>query len=474
MNRFMILLVGVVVAAALSATDGFARGGGGGGGGRGGGGGGGGARGGGGFSGGARPSASPAMNRSPSMSRAAPSPAMNRPAQLPTASRPAQSVGGQRPAAGTGQGIAANRPSQLPATRPGTGTSAGTGRPGPQSPGSYQRPSQGQVSNFLNMPTDFGGGQIAGSAPHRPAQLPAGGVSGGKTVTGPGGGQVTVGGVGGSRTGPGGTTIGAGRAGVKVTGPGGNTYTKVAGGAAIRGPGGNTIAAGRGASFVNGQFVGGKSWAAVNGSFTRWNCFTPGWYGRYPGAWWPGRWAVAATAWTAATWATAGAYCGCSGSGVYYDYGENVTYDDGVVYYGDQAYRSADQYYADADELAAGGQETQDEEWLPLGVFAVIAEPTQTQSDKVVQLALNKEGAIRGNLQDSLSDKVIPVVGAVDKKTQRAALKLEGNDSVVVETGLYDLTNDEVPVLIHFGPDRQETRTLIRLQPPEEQAQQRE
>ena len=38
----------------------------------------------------------------------------------------------------------------------------------------------------------------------------------------------------------------------------------------------------------------------------------------------------------------------------------------------------------------------------PLGVFAVIAEPTQTQSDKVVQLAVNKEGVIRGNLQDSL------------------------------------------------------------------------
>ena len=43
------------------------------------------------------------------------------------------------------------------------------------------------------------------------------------------------------------------------------------------------------------------------------------------------------------------------------------------------------------------------------------------------------------------------------------ALKLEGNDTVVVETGLYNLTNDEVPVLVHFGPDRQEARTFIRL-----------
>ena len=75
---------------------------------------------------------------------------------------------------------------------------------------------------------------------------------------------VTVGGVGGSRTGPGGGTAAAGRVGVKVTGPGGNTYTKVAGGAAIRGPGGNTVAAGRGASFVNGQFVDGGVSTANN------------------------------------------------------------------------------------------------------------------------------------------------------------------------------------------------------------------
>jgi hypothetical protein len=297
-------------------------------------------------------------------------------------------------------------------------------------------------------------------------------TSGAKTATRPGGGQLTVGGVGGARTGPGGTTVGAGRVGASYTGPGGNTHTKVAGGAAVRGPGGNTVAAGRGAAFDNRQFVGGKSWAAVNGNFTRWNSFTPGWYGRYPGAWWPGKWAVAGTAWAAATWATAGGYCGCSGEGSYYDYGENLTYDDGNVYYGDQPVASAEQYYAQADQIATAGQEPQNEEWLPLGVFAVIAGPTQTESDKIVQLALNKEGVIRGNLQDSLTDKVITVSGAVDKTTQRVAMKLEGNDSVVVDTSLYNVTNDDVPVLVHFGPDRQETRTLIRLKPPEDQGQQ--
>ncbi len=128
--------------------------------------------------------------------------------------------------------------------------------------------------------------------------------------------------------------------------------------------------------------------------------------------------------------------------------------------------------YDQAEQLADTGQTAQNEEWLPLGVYAVITEPTQTQTDKTIQLAVNKEGVIRGNLHDALADKVIPVVGAVDKKTQRVAVKMEGNDSIVMETGLYNLTNDEVPVLVHFSADRQEGRTLIRLKQPEEQGQQ--
>ncbi len=246
---------------------------------------------------------------------------------------------------------------------------------------------------------------------------------------------------------------------------------KVGAVAGIRGPGGGVVATGRGAAFVNGQFVGGKAWTAVNGAYTRWGVFTPGWYGRYPGCWWPGKWAIATTAWATLGWATCGGYCGCSGDGAYYDYGGNVTYQEGDVYYGDQPVATAEQYYDQAEQLADAGKEAQNEEWLPLGVYAVIAEPTQTQTDKVLQLAVNKDGVVRGNFQDSLTDKVVPVIGSVDKQTQRVCFKPEGNGSLVVETGLYDLTNDEVPVLVHFGADRQELRTLIRLKQPEEQSQ---
>ncbi len=243
---------------------------------------------------------------------------------------------------------------------------------------------------------------------------------------------------------------------------------QVASKTAVRGPAGNVVSGGRGASFVNGQFVGGRAYTAVNGNFTRWGYFSPAYYGRYPGAWFPGKWAIVGTAWAATTWATAGSYCGCESSGTYYDYEDNVTYEDGSVLYEGEPVATDEEYYQQAETIADAGAQTQDEEWLPLGVFAVITEDDQTNTDKIIQLALNKEGAIRGNYQDMLTDKVTPVTGSVDQASERVALKLDGNDSLVMEMGLYNLTNDEVPALVHFDAGRREPRTLIRLKNPEE------
>ncbi len=72
-------------------------------------------------------------------------------------------------------------------------------------------------------------------------------------------------------------------------------------------------------------------------------------------------------------------------------------------------------------------------------------------------------GQDESELKDLLSDKITPIIGSVDKEMQRVAMKIEGNNLLVAETGLYNLTNDEVPVLIQFGPDQHENRTLIRL-----------
>ena len=194
----------------------------------------------------------------------------------------------------------------------------------------------------------------------------------------------------------------------------------------------------------------------------------PGWYAAHPGAWYAAGWAAGA-AWRAATWDSSerlDAYY--PDEPVYYDYGNNVTYQDNSVYVNGQSVGTADQYYNQAANLAATGAEAEapaDGDWLPLGVFA-LTKPDQAKSDVTIQLAVNKQGIIRGNYTDTVTDKTQSVQGSVDKKTQRVAFTVGDNTTNVIETGLYNLTKDEAPCLIHFGKDRTEQWLLVRLQPP--------
>ena len=83
--------------------------------------------------------------------------------------------------------------------------------------------------------------------------------------------------------------------------------------------------------------------------------------------------------------------------------------------------------------------------------------------DATVQIAINKAGIVRGNYTDSSNSSTQPIQGSVDKQTQRLAFTIGDNKRNVVETGLYNLTKDEAPALIHFGNDRTEQRLLVRL-----------
>ena len=105
-------------------------------------------------------------------------------------------------------------------------------------------------------------------------------------------------------------------------------------------------------------------------------------------------------------------------------------------------------------------------EWLPLGVFALV-QGDQSDPHYVMQLAVNKSGALAGNYSDLMSGTNVPIHGAVDKKTQRVAWTVGNNKHTVGETGLYNLTRDESPALIHIGKDKTQQWTLIRLKQPE-------
>lgn len=127
---------------------------------------------------------------------------------------------------------------------------------------------------------------------------------------------------------------------------------------------------------------------------------------------------------------------------------------------------TTDEYYDQAQGLADTGaqaQTTDDTEWMPLGVFSMTHDD-QTKPTLILQLAVDKEGTIRGNYTDTaVANDTQPVQGSVDKKTQRAAWTIGSNKDNVIETGIYNLTKDEAPCLVHFGKDKTEQWILVRL-----------
>ena len=65
-------------------------------------------------------------------------------------------------------------------------------------------------------------------------------------------------------------------------------------------------------------------------------------------------------------------------------------------------------------------------------------------------------------------DDVRVVVGAVDKKTQRAAWTVGDRRTPVYEAGIANLTKEETTMLVHYSPERSMQFTLVRIEEPQE------
>ena len=340
------------------------------------------------------------------------------------------------------------------------------------------------MSSFLGLPSDEGFHSLSSSrasslgsevnVQRGAVEGPRGGYAAGATAEGPRGNtvgrSVAVGPNGGVAAGRGveGKYGGAAVQGAAI-GPNG----RVAGGSVVRGPNGgvavrgfaagpNGIAAGFARVSPSGRYA---TAAAVRGNFAGYGVYGHGWYTNHPGAWFAAGWAAGAV-WNAATWNSIGDWFGYDNAApVDYDYGTNIVYQDNNVYVNGQDTGTSAQYYGQASSLAAAGTDVKapaDEQWLPLGVFA-LSPAGQQQANIVVQLAVNKQGIIRGNYTDTLTDQPAAIHGAVDEKSQRASWTVGDNKSTVMETGLYNLTKDEAPVLVMFGKERTEQWLLVRL-----------
>ncbi len=162
---------------------------------------------------------------------------------------------------------------------------------------------------------------------------------------------------------------------------------------------------------------------------------------------------------------------------VYYDYGTggNVVYNNDIVYIDGQQVATADEYAQSAAALATVAPpeteaQAEEAEWMPLGTFAVSTSENDTEPSRVLQLAVNKQGIVSGTMFNSQTDKSYAVQGQVDKQTQRVAFRIGDSDKLVAETGIYNLTQEEAPLLVHYGTEKTETYLLKRLEEPQADA----
>ena len=149
-----------------------------------------------------------------------------------------------------------------------------------------------------------------------------------------------------------------------------------------------------------------------------------------------------------------------------YNYGVNVVSQDGNVSVNGQNVGTNAEFSQQAADLAATGTaaDTSTGDWMPLGVFAMVRNEQQ-HPQLIMQMALNKQGILRGNYTDELSEHTLPIHGAVDQQTQRAAWTVGNNQQTVMEAGLSDLASGEAPALIHKN-GKTDHWILIRLDQP--------
>lgn len=359
---------------------------------------------------------------------------------------------------------------------------------------------RGSYTTARGTSINYGG---AGVRTTGPGGVTAGRGVGGVQVTTPGGQTATRVGTAGGVRGPGGNAIGTRSSIATTTGPRGSAASFSHGGIAI-GPGGTAVggarvgvATGPRGTVVRGSQVGVASGpyglsryasrgvavsnrtyhvsastlpvygAQVRGSFVHYRCFTPTWYRAHPTAWWPRAW-TGPVFWRGVAWGTLATTCGYAVRPAIYDYGTTVVYEDNNVYYNGEMVGTAEQYALQATDIATKAQDfkpAENEEWVPLGVFGMV-QGEEKDANNIFQLAINKDGVLRGNYYNALSDTTVPVSGFVDRTTQRAAWTVRDRKDTVYETGIGNLTQPQTTMLVHFGKDRTQQWTLVRLDPP--------
>lgn len=155
---------------------------------------------------------------------------------------------------------------------------------------------------------------------------------------------------------------------------------------------------------------------------------------------WP-VWTIAATGVAIANWIGYGSYDG---------YGSS----EAVTYYPEEAPPAEvyDESVTAPEQMVAEGQAVavpDDSEWLNLGTFGLIP-PRETDMTFTVQLALTKDGLVRGLQLDLKANTTAEVEGSIDQETLKIAWRAKGDaNAPYFETNVDQLTQEESLVNVY-------------------------
>ncbi|MBA2727505.1 MAG: hypothetical protein H0U49_04950 [Parachlamydiaceae bacterium] len=170
--------------------------------------------------------------------------------------------------------------------------------------------------------------------------------------------------------------------------------------------------------------------------------------------------------WSPTTVVSLASWLGWQGEPYYYEnYDGYGYYDD---YWGPSSYSTTyvSPIYIEQPIIEVVRDQTVEDEWLPLGVFALSQNSLSIEySNMFVQLTINKAGIISGTFYNSTTDLIYEIEGFADPETQITVWKITDYPDVpVVETGIYNLTEQEVPVRLYFPSGQVTDMLLIRIQ----------
>ena len=179
--------------------------------------------------------------------------------------------------------------------------------------------------------------------------------------------------------------------------------------------------------------------------------------------------------WTPCDWTSFCLFLGWgSVAPVYYDWGVNWVDVGQTEYFDGQPIGSITDCANWATQLADPSTpppaptppgDDQAADWKPLGVWALTQEE-KGDAFMFIQLSVNKSGVISGAYSNVISGEKEPVVGQVDKTSQRAAFHFGTNKTTVIETGVYNLTQDVASCFVRIRTAPAQNWLMVRLPAP--------